>query len=123
MKLILSTHNVKHTEAVEEHVRERISKLEHLDHKAIEARVTLEREETHGPNEREYKAGMRIAVSGPDYFAEDWETICLRRSISRQRKLSSRSASGTAKKKRSRIVKPPAKKRNGSKNRRVRRLA
>lgn len=73
MKLILSTHNVKHTEAVEEHVRERISKLEHLDHKAIEARVTLEREETHGPNEREYKAGMRIAVSGPDYFAEDWE--------------------------------------------------
>ncbi len=43
MNLILSTHNVTLTKAIEEHIISRITKLEHLDRFAINARVTLER--------------------------------------------------------------------------------
>ena len=40
MKLILSTHNLTLTKAIEDHVLTRIDKLEHLDRWAIDARVT-----------------------------------------------------------------------------------
>jgi putative sigma-54 modulation protein len=72
MKLILTTHNVTLTEAIEEHILTRIDKLEHFDRFAINARVTLEHDSTKAP-ERQFKCSMRLAVPGPDLFAEDQE--------------------------------------------------
>ena len=73
MKLILSTHNVTLTKAIEDHLLLRIDKLEHLDRFAIDARVTLEHDQTKAP-ERAFTCSMRLAVPGPDFFAEDSES-------------------------------------------------
>ncbi len=73
MKLILSTHNVTLTKAIEEHVLEKLDKLEHLDKRAIDARVTLEHDHTRVP-ERQFSCSIRLAVRGPDLFAEDRES-------------------------------------------------
>jgi putative sigma-54 modulation protein len=73
MNLILSTHNVTLTKAIEEHTINRIKKLEHLDRFAINARVTLEHDKTKAP-ERQFSCSMRLAVPGPDLFAEDVES-------------------------------------------------
>ena len=73
MKLILSTHNVTLTKAIEDHIMSRINQLEHLDRFAIDARVILEHD-TSKPTERQFKCSMRLAVPGPDLFAEDAET-------------------------------------------------
>jgi len=73
MKLILSTHNVTLTKAIEDHILSRINQLEHLDRFAIDARVILEHDTTK-PTERQFKCSMRLAVPGPDLFAEDAET-------------------------------------------------
>ena len=72
MKLILSTHNVTLTKAIEEHVVARIEKLDHFDKRAIDARVTLEHDHTRSP-ERQFSCSMRLGVRGPDLFAEDRE--------------------------------------------------
>src|SRR5690242_13039693 len=72
MKLILSTHNVTLTKAIEDHILTRIDKLEHLDRFAINARVCLEHDSTKAP-ERQFTCSMRLAVPGPDLFAEDSE--------------------------------------------------
>ena len=72
MKLILSTHNVTLTEAIENHILTRIHKLEHYDRFAINARVTLEHDSTRA-QERQFKCSMRLCVPGPDLFAEDSE--------------------------------------------------
>ncbi len=72
MKLILSTHNVTLTKAIEDHIIGRINQLEHLDRYAIDARVTLEHNHTK-TNETEFKCSMRLAMPGPDLFAEDSE--------------------------------------------------
>ena len=72
MKLILSTHNVTLTKAIEDHILSRIYKLEHLDRFAINARVTLEHDNTKIP-ERQFSCSMQIAFPGPDLFAEDCE--------------------------------------------------
>lgn len=72
MKLILSTHNVTLTNAIEEHILSRIDKLEHFDRFAINARVTLDHDSTKAP-ERQFVCSMRLAVPGPDLFAEDCE--------------------------------------------------
>ena len=72
MKLILSTHNVTLTKAIEDHILGKIDKLEHFDRFAINARVTLEHDSTKAP-ERQFKCSMRLAVPGPDLFAEDCE--------------------------------------------------
>jgi len=72
MKLILSTHNVTLTKAIEDHIMVRIDKLEHFDRFAINARVTLEHDDTKAP-ERQFKCSMRLCVPGPDLFAEDTE--------------------------------------------------
>ena len=72
MNFILSTHNVTLTKAIEDHIRSRINKLEHLDRFAIEVRVTLEHDHKRTP-ERAFKCTMRLAVPGPDLFAEDSE--------------------------------------------------
>jgi putative sigma-54 modulation protein len=73
MNLILSTHNVTLTKAIEDHLMLRIDKLEHFDRYAINARVTLEHDNTRAP-EKQFKCAMRVSVPGPDLFAEDAES-------------------------------------------------
>ena len=73
MNLILSTHNVTLTKAIEDHIVTRIVKLEHLDQRAIDARVTLEHDNSKAP-ERQFSCSIRLAVPGPDLFAEDVES-------------------------------------------------
>ncbi|MEW6159675.1 MAG: ribosome-associated translation inhibitor RaiA [Verrucomicrobiota bacterium] len=73
MKLILSTHNVTLTKAIEDHLVGRLNKLDHLDRFAIDARVTLEHDHTKSP-ERQFSCSVRLAMPGPDLFAEDCES-------------------------------------------------
>ena len=73
MKLILSTHNVTLTKAIEEHILSRIDKLEHFDRFAVNARVTLEHDNTKAPD-KQFSCSLRLAVRGPDLFAEDSES-------------------------------------------------
>jgi len=72
MNLILLPHNVTLTKAIEDHIVSRISKLEHLDRFAINARVTLEHDTTKAP-ERAFSCSIRLSLPGPDLFAEDLE--------------------------------------------------
>jgi putative sigma-54 modulation protein len=72
MKFILSTHNITLTKAIEDHILGRIEKLEHLNRRALEARVIIEHDHTRGP-EKAFKCSMRLAVRGPDLYAEDVE--------------------------------------------------
>lgn len=73
MKLILSTHNVTLTKAIEDHVLDRLEKLDHFDQRAVDARITLEHDHTRAP-ERQFSCSIRLAVRGPDLFAEDRES-------------------------------------------------
>jgi putative sigma-54 modulation protein len=73
MKLILSTHNVTLTKAIEDHVLKRIQKLDHFDQRAIDARVTLEHDHKRLA-EKQFSCSMRLSVRGPDLFAEDRES-------------------------------------------------
>ena len=73
MKYILSTHNVTLTKAIEDHILSRIEKLEHLDHYATSARVSLEHDHLKVP-ERQFICSLRLSVPGPDLFAEDVES-------------------------------------------------
>ena len=70
MKFILTTHNVTLTKSIEDHVLVRIEKLEHFDRWAIDARVTLEHDNTKA-QERQFKCSIRLGVRGPDLYAED----------------------------------------------------
>ncbi len=72
MKLILSAHNVTLTKAIEDHIIDKIEKLEHYDRFAVDARVTLEHDHTRVP-ERQFSCSVRLSVPGPDFFAEDAE--------------------------------------------------
>src|SRR5882724_12643701 len=72
MNLILSTHNLTLTKAIEDHIISRIDKLAHLDRFAINARVTLEHDQTKAP-ERQFSCSIRLSLPGPDLFAEDVE--------------------------------------------------
>jgi putative sigma-54 modulation protein len=73
MKFILSTHNVTLTKAIEDHILSRVNQLEHLDRFAIDARVILEHDTTKA-TDKQFKCSMRLAMPGPDLYAEDWET-------------------------------------------------
>jgi putative sigma-54 modulation protein len=73
MKLILSTHNLTLTKALETHVIKCIKKLDHFDPKAIDARVILEHDHTRVA-EKQFCCSMRLAVRGPDLFAKDVES-------------------------------------------------
>jgi putative sigma-54 modulation protein len=73
MNLILSPHNVTLTEAIENHLLGRISKLDHLNRWLTNARVTLEHDHTRAP-ERQFSCSIRLSVRGPDLFAEDVES-------------------------------------------------
>ena len=73
MKFVLSTHNITLTKAIEDHILTRIDKLEHLDRRALEARVIIEHDHTRGPD-KAFKCSMRIGVRGNDLYAEDVES-------------------------------------------------
>ena len=70
MKLILSTHNVTLTKAIEDHILDRLDKLEHLDKWTIDARVTLEHDHTR-TLEKQFACSIRLSMRGPDLFAID----------------------------------------------------
>ncbi len=72
MKLILSTHNVTLTKAIEDHIISRITKLERFDRFAVDARVTIEHDNDK-PTDRRFKCAVRLARPGPDLYAEDYE--------------------------------------------------
>ena len=72
MKLILSTHNLTLTKAIEDHILDKLDKLEHLDRWAVNARVTLEHDHTRTPG-RQFSCSLQLGVRGPDLFAEDRE--------------------------------------------------
>jgi putative sigma-54 modulation protein len=70
MKLILSTHNVTLTKAIEDHVLAKLDKLDHMDQRTVDARVTLEHDHTRTP-QKQFSCSIRLGVRGPDLFAED----------------------------------------------------
>ena len=72
MKLILTAHNLRVTQAIEDHVIEKIEKLDHLENRVVDARVLLEHD-TSKPSERRFKCSVRLSVRGPDLYAEDFE--------------------------------------------------
>jgi putative sigma-54 modulation protein len=73
MNLILSTHNITLSRAIEGHIMSRIDKLQHLEKRAIDVRVILERDDAKA-QERQFSCSIRLAVPGPDLFAEDVES-------------------------------------------------
>ena len=72
MKLILHTHNVTLTKAIEDHVMDKLNRVEHLDQRIVDARVTLEHDHKRVP-EKQFSCSVRLTVRGPDLFAEDRE--------------------------------------------------
>src|SRR5690349_20717166 len=72
MKLIVSTHDVTLTEAIQNHIENRIDRLNHLDRFAVSARVTLEHDHTRAPD-KQFKCSVQMSMPGPDLFAEDVE--------------------------------------------------
>ena len=73
MKLIISTHNLTLTQAIEDHVMEKVEKIDRLDQRAVDVRVTLEHDHKRIP-EKQFSCSIRLAVRGPDLFAEDSES-------------------------------------------------
>jgi putative sigma-54 modulation protein len=73
MKLILSTHNIKLTRAIEDHIVKQLEKLDHFDRRTIDARVTLEHDHTRAAA-KQFSCSIRLGVRGPDLFAEDVES-------------------------------------------------
>jgi putative sigma-54 modulation protein len=73
MKLILSTHNVTLTKAIEDHIIAKLEKLDHMDQRIVDARVTLEHDHTRVP-EKQFSCSVRLGVRGPDLFAKDIES-------------------------------------------------
>jgi putative sigma-54 modulation protein len=72
MKLILSTHNLTLTKAIEDHLVDKLEKLDHFDRRAVDARVTLEHDHKRAP-EKQFACSIRLEMPGPDLFAEDAE--------------------------------------------------
>lgn len=72
MKLIIIPHNVTLTKAIEDHIVTKIEKLDHFDKRAIDARVILEHDHTRAPA-KQFSCSVRLAVRGPDLFAQDRE--------------------------------------------------
>ena len=73
MKLVLSTHDVTLTPAIQSHIQEHIDKLDSIDRDAVEARVNVEHDNTKAP-ELQFTCSIRIGVPGRDLFAEDSES-------------------------------------------------
>ncbi len=72
MKLILSTHNVTLTKAIEDHVIAKLDKLDQMDQRIVDARVILEHDHTRVA-EKQFSCSIRLGVRGPDLFAKDVE--------------------------------------------------
>jgi putative sigma-54 modulation protein len=72
MKLILSTHNLTLTKAIEDHILKQIEKLDHFDPRSVDARVTLEHDHSRAVD-KQFSCSVRLSVRGPDLFAEDVE--------------------------------------------------
>jgi putative sigma-54 modulation protein len=72
MKLIIIPHGVTLTKAIEDHVIARLEKLDHMDSRAIDARVTLEHDHTRTAK-KQFCCSIRLGMRGPDLFAEDRE--------------------------------------------------
>jgi putative sigma-54 modulation protein len=72
MKLILSTHNITLTKAIEDHILNKLEKLDHYDKRAVDARITLEHDHTRVP-EKQFSCSIRLDMRGSDLFAEDRE--------------------------------------------------
>jgi putative sigma-54 modulation protein len=70
MKLILSTHNVTLTDAMEQHVLHRLEHMEHLDRWLLDARVSLEKDHTAHLPENQFKCGIRLGLRGKDLYGE-----------------------------------------------------
>ena len=70
--MIVSSHNVTLTKAIEDHLISRINKLEHLDRYSTNTRVVLDRDQAKAP-ERQFSCSIRVSLPGPDLFAEDVE--------------------------------------------------
>ena len=51
----------------------KLDQLEHFDRWAVDARVTLEHDNTRVP-EKAFSCSLRLSVRGPDLFAEDRES-------------------------------------------------
>ena len=65
MKLVLSTHNLTLTKAIEDHLISRLEKLDHFDRRAVDARVTLELDHKRAPEKQficSIKAGRTAVV-------------------------------------------------------------
>jgi putative sigma-54 modulation protein len=73
MNMIVSTHNVTLTKAIEDHIVSRIRKVERLDDFATSARITLEHDAAKAP-ERQFTCSLRLSLPGPDLFAQDVES-------------------------------------------------
>ena len=73
MKLILSTHNITLTKAIEDHIVAKLDKLDNMDQRIVHARVTLEHDHTRVP-EKQFSCSVRLGVRGPDLFAKDIES-------------------------------------------------
>ena len=72
MKLVLDSHNVEVTDAIKEHVKTCVDKLEHMNKRAVEARVHLERDHVGLPTNK-FKCSINLYFKGADLFAEDYE--------------------------------------------------
>jgi putative sigma-54 modulation protein len=73
MKLIIIPHGVTLTKAIEDHVVARIDKLDQMDQRIVDARVTLEHNHSRMA-EKQFLCSVRICVRGPDLFARDVES-------------------------------------------------
>ena len=73
MNFILSTHNVTLTEAINTRIIDRVEKLGKLHRFATKLHVTIEQDQSKAP-ERQFSCSMRLALPGPDLFAEDVES-------------------------------------------------
>lgn len=73
MKLILSTHNITLTKAIEDHVLGKLEKLDHYDQRVVDTRITLEHDHSRAP-EKQFICSIRLGIRGPDLFAEDHES-------------------------------------------------
>lgn len=72
MKVIITLHNLKATEAIEAHVKKQLGKLDRLIPNILSARVNLENDTSkmHVP----CKCLVRLEIPGNDLIAEDWQT-------------------------------------------------
>ena len=72
MKLVLDSHNVEVNDAIKEHVQNCVVKLEHMNQRAVEARVHLERDHVGLPTNK-FKCAINLYFKGAYLFAEDYE--------------------------------------------------